>query len=69
MATLFPEISFPEIFVGFVAPIGADVAGCVKEFKQKFERLSYNVVEIKVTDIFPRMARFIKPGQVLEQRP
>lgn len=69
MATLFPEISFPEIFIGFVAPIGADVASCVKEFKQKFEQLQYDVVEIKVTDIFPRMARFIKPGTNLTQKP
>lgn len=69
MATLFPEIKFPELFIGFVAPIGADVAKCVTEFRAKLEHLQYRVVEIKVTDIFSQLSRFIPPETPLTSKP
>lgn len=69
MATLFPELLFPELFIGFVAPIGADVVQCVNDFKKSFQRLNYKVIEIKVTDLFPRLAPFIKPEEPLQARP
>ncbi|MER9457049.1 hypothetical protein [Mesorhizobium sp. M0478] len=62
------RIEFPEMFFGFVAPIGADHIPAVKEFRTYFEQRNYRVVEIKVTDIFDIMQNYITPGIELERR-
>ena len=48
----FLRIDFPEIFLGFVAPVGVDMRSSIKHFQIQFERFGYNVIPIKVTDVF-----------------
>ncbi len=69
MVAVFPEISRPELFFGFVAPIGTDVPACIDDFKINLIRLGYKVVEIKVTDLFIPLSRFIKPTVKLAHNP
>jgi deoxycytidylate deaminase len=65
----FPNLPSPELFFGFVAPIGTDIEGCIKDFTQKFQSLGYRVIEIKVTDIFKKIVDVVKPTETIVQRP
>jgi deoxycytidylate deaminase len=67
--TSLHRINFPEIFLGFVAPIGADLESCVQEFRRYFKGLRYNVITIKVTDAFLPMSRRLPPDEPLHDRP
>ncbi|MHC2019925.1 anti-phage dCTP deaminase [Methylobacterium sp. CM6247] len=67
MVAKIPEIEFPEIFFGFVAPIGADVKRCVADFKKCFEDLDYRVIELKVTDVFDSLKEHIEPKPALDK--
>lgn len=64
-----PRIKFPELFFGFVAPIGADITETLRSFREYFTRRGYRVVEIKVTDIFPAFASYFPPETPLEKSP
>jgi hypothetical protein len=61
------KIKFPELMFGFVAPIGADLEPVVAAFKSYFENRQYKVVEIKVTDIFNVLERYVKPDIPLDK--
>jgi deoxycytidylate deaminase len=63
------RISHPELFFGFVAPIGADINSCVNEFREYLKAADYNIIELKVTDIFPLLAELIEPDKPLVQKP
>jgi deoxycytidylate deaminase len=63
------RIEFPELFFGFVAPIGADITVCVAEFREYLKGAGYNVVELKVTDIFPLLSAHLRPSKPLKQKP
>lgn len=65
MTDSIQKIKFPELVFGFVAPIGADLTTTVTAFRSYFERRSYRIVEIKVTDIFNILQRYIAPEQIL----
>jgi deoxycytidylate deaminase len=69
MKNSIPRIPFPELFFGFVAPIGADISDTLNSFKSYLEAKKYDVVEIKVTDIFPAFAVYHKPETPLVKRP
>lgn len=69
MISALLENTHPELFFGFVAPIGADVTACVIEFEKKLKELGYRVVNIKVTDIFLPLSKAIKPKDPLRQKP
>ncbi|WP_084484854.1 anti-phage dCTP deaminase [Methylosinus sp. LW3] len=69
MKNSIPRIPFPELFFGFVAPIGADISDTLQSFKSYFEARKYDVVEIKVTDIFPAFATYHAPEKPLLKRP
>lgn len=69
MVAKIPNIEFPELFFGFVAPIGVDVQSSVDIFRDVMARLEYNVVEIKVTSIFENLKNFVKTPRKLETRP
>ncbi|MDR6955237.1 deoxycytidylate deaminase [Ancylobacter sp. 3268] len=69
MVDSFNSIKFPELFVGFVAPIGADVAPIIKEFRIYFEEKKYKVIDIKVTDVFNVMKNYIIPEMDLKKSP
>jgi len=47
-----PKISFPELFFGFVSPIGVDVNPSIAAFRQFLTGEGYHVEEIRVTDVF-----------------
>jgi hypothetical protein len=54
------RIKFPELFFGFVAPIGADITSTLGSFKDYFQRRGYTVIEIKVTAIFDVLEKYIQ---------
>ncbi|MGY3532285.1 hypothetical protein [Bradyrhizobium sp. USDA 4452] len=59
------RIKKPELFIGFVAPIGTDIRASINSFSEYFASEGYNVVEIKVTDVFDRLAKNLKPKKKL----
>jgi hypothetical protein len=63
------RIRKPELFVGFVAPIGSDLRGSIDRFSRYFQSEGYNVVPIKVTDVFDRIQRYLLPKQELLPKP
>jgi deoxycytidylate deaminase len=67
MAFRFSRIEYPELFFGFVAPIGADLAPIRQEFRQYLEQQNYVVVDIKVTDLFDRLVSVVTPDKPLEK--
>ena len=69
MVAKIQDIEFPEIFIGFVAPIGIDVRVCVKDFRESFEYFGYRVVEIRVTNVFAAISKYIKPESKLTETP
>src|SRR5262249_42114816 len=67
MTDSIQKIKFPELVFGFVAPIGADLTTTVAAFRSYFERQSYRVIEIKVTEIFNVLQKYIVPDQPLDK--
>lgn len=57
MCAAFTRIDFPEIVLGFVAPVGAEINSALKHFRTQFERFGYAVVPIKVTSVFDELQR------------
>ena len=62
-------IKHPEIFLGFVAPMGAEITQTTGEFRRYLERRGYQVVEIKVTDVFSVFQKYLKPNLDLKKVP
>src|SRR5947209_2560095 len=52
MTDSIPKINYPELFFGFVAPIGADLRPALAAFRSYLTARNYKVVEIKTTDFF-----------------
>lgn len=69
MVATIPKIPFPELFFGVVAPIGSDVKACVKNLSIALKALEYDVVEIKVTDVFKTISMLIAPATPLVSTP
>jgi hypothetical protein len=61
------KINYPEVFFGFVAPIGADLRTTLDAFKAYLVSQSYQVIEIKVTDVFESLARYVTPKRRLSK--
>jgi deoxycytidylate deaminase len=61
------KITFPELFFGFVAPIGADIQPALREFRRSLEAREYRVVEVKVTDVFNVFQRYVVPKMALSK--
>src|SRR5215471_18973086 len=61
------NIIYPELFFGFVAPIGADIQATLQAFKAYLEAHDYRVVEIKVTDVFNVLEQYIVPKKALSK--
>jgi deoxycytidylate deaminase len=59
------KIKYPELFFGFVAPIGADLLPVLEAFRKYFELRRYRVVEIKATEIFGVLEKYVTPKQPL----
>ncbi|WP_156381904.1 MULTISPECIES: hypothetical protein [unclassified Aureimonas] len=60
MHNAIKTILFPELFIGFVAPVGTDISSTLKSFKNFFNSEGYKVVTLKVTDYFGNIDRSIK---------
>jgi hypothetical protein len=56
----FDRIQFPELFMGLVAPVGVDLTVCRNSLRKYFEE-NYNIIEIKVTDVFQTLSKYISP--------
>jgi deoxycytidylate deaminase len=69
MTASIQRIKFPELFFGFVAPIGADLTTPIHSFRTYFEARDYRVVEIKVTAIFSAFQRYFSPEMPVVQTP
>ena len=69
MTTDLPRIDRPELVFGFVAPIGADLDHAVDQFDKYFRNRSYEVVKIKVTDVFKRFKARVEPNPPLVKSP
>ncbi|MHC2399065.1 deoxycytidylate deaminase [Bradyrhizobium barranii subsp. barranii] len=69
MSAALPRIDFPEIFLGFVAPVGVDLRPSLKHFRTTFERFGYTVIPIKVTDVFQVLVDEVAPKEELVSIP
>ncbi len=56
-----------ELVFGFVAPIGADLEPTINAFRAYYESRDFRVVEIKVTDVFNVLEKYVKPEQPLNR--
>ena len=68
MASLIERISEPEIFIGLVAPIGADNEDVINSISKYFQNENYDVVKIKVTETFDIMAQMFPPTKALDSK-
>lgn len=66
MSDIIPTIELPEIFLGFVAPIGADIAPTLECFKDYFSGIGYTIEVIHVTELFERFKNSVVPDRRLE---
>lgn len=69
MSAAFARIDYPEIFLGFVAPVGVDMRSSIKHFQTQFERFGYTVVPIKVTDVFKELEKQVPPKEPIVPSP
>ena len=69
VSTAIPSIIYPELVFGFVAPIGADIKDTLLAYGKFFRENGYNVIEIKVTDIFQVLNRYVPPKTALRRAP
>jgi deoxycytidylate deaminase len=69
MNLLIPRIELPELVFGFVAPIGVEVDRTVQAFHSYFKGQGYDVINLKVTDVFQFFKKYITPAQPLETFP
>jgi deoxycytidylate deaminase len=67
MTDSFQKIKQPELFLGFVCPIGADMMPAIKSYRLYFQRRGYKVVEIKVTDVFNVLQNYLIPALPLDK--
>ena len=67
MTDSFQKIKQPELVLGFVCPIGADMQPAIKAFRLYFQRRGYKVVEIKVTDVFNVLQKYFVPEMPLDK--
>lgn len=69
MGASIQPIKFPELFFGFVAPMGAEIQPSLSAFKRHLESRGYKVVEIKVTNVFSVFEKYVDPKLPLAKSP
>lgn len=67
MSDSYQKIKHPELVLGFVCPIGADMVPTINSFRLYFQRRGYKVVEIKVTDVFNVLQNYLVPDSPLDK--
>lgn len=69
MANIFPPVEFPELFFGFVSPIGVDLRPILDTFTEFLHREEYDVQEIRITDLFIHLSKIVKGPDKLVPSP
>jgi hypothetical protein len=69
MPATLDRIDLPELYFGFVAPIGTDTKPALSFFEEYLSKDGYDVVRIKVTKIFRLLSRFLTPDSQLVDLP
>ncbi|MBL8578885.1 MAG: dCMP deaminase [Mesorhizobium sp.] len=69
MGASIKPIKFPELFFGFVAPMGAEITQSISALRKYLETRDYHVVEIKVTDVFSVFQKYVRPKSQLKKTP
>lgn len=69
MSVTIPRLTFPEIFIGFVAPVGTELTESIKSFGEYFRNKGYNIINIKVTDVFDELQKYLEPEEELVDSP
>lgn len=69
MSAALGRIKRPELFFGFVSPIGADLRPSTASLRCFLEERGYQVIEVKVTSAFKPLAKYIKPEVDLTTHP
>lgn len=67
MTDSIQKIKHPELVFGFVAPIGAELTTTIASFRRYFESRDYRVVEVKITDVFSVLQKYIPPEKPLDK--
>lgn len=67
MPDSFQKIKQPELFFGFVCPIGADMSAAIQAFRKYFQDKGYRTVDVKVTDVFNVLQNYVVPDKSLER--
>lgn len=67
METSLQRITFPELFFGFVSPIGADIEAALIAFERELRSKGYEVVRVKVTNIYKIMKDYVPPNKPLNE--
>lgn len=65
MSELVPQIPYPELFFGFVAPIGTSLTPVENVFAEELQSFSYSTHKVKITDIYETLRSIIKPKMEL----
>lgn len=66
---LIQRIEKPEIIIGLVSPIGAEIDEIIKRLVKSFEANGYRARPIKVTDSYTEMVKIIPPNPPLIETP
>lgn len=67
MPDSFQKIKQPELFFGFVCPIGADMIPAMQAFRNYFQGRGYRVIDVKVTDVFNVLQTYVSPETPLDR--
>ncbi|PWE57272.1 dCMP deaminase [Metarhizobium album] len=54
------EKSFPEVVIGIVSPVGTSLEKTINELKSCFEQYKYQFYHVKLTDLFPGIAKVLR---------
>ena len=59
MHTKLKRVQYPELFFGFVSPIGTDILPAIRSFENYFKSIGYKTVEIRITTMFPILKKYL----------
>ena len=67
MRNALVHLKFPELFFGFVSPVGVETGPTLAAFSQYFRDAGYDVINIKVSDYFQNIKRSLSIDLPLRQ--
>jgi deoxycytidylate deaminase len=68
MTSIIPRIDYPELYFGFVAPIGVELDSAIDAFRRFLESNRYKVITLRATDIFKNLKSYEQPKQDLSAK-